>query len=60
VDSTLYIVRSNYTNKSEIKIINDIAENGKLNSLMIVMNDLKLEKYGEYSYGYGQKYKGNR
>lgn len=57
VDSTLYIVRSNYTNKSEIKIINDITESKKLESLMIVLNDMKMEKYGEYSYGYGQKTK---
>src|SRR5690606_41304356 len=55
VDSTLYVVRSNYTNKSEIKIINDITDSKKLDSLMIVLNDMKMEKYGEYSYGYGNK-----
>ncbi len=57
VDSTLYIVRSNYTKKSEIKIINEITESKKLESLMIVLNDMKIEKYGEYSYGYGQRNK---
>ena len=57
VDSTLYIVRSNYTNKSDIKIINEITESKKLESLMIVLNDFKIEKYGEYSYGYGQNRK---
>jgi tyrosine-protein kinase Etk/Wzc len=55
VDSTLYIVRSNYTSKSEIKIINEITESKKLDSLMIVLNDVKMDKYGEYSYGYGKK-----
>jgi len=55
VDSTLYVVRSNYTSKSEIKAINEITESKKLKSLMIVLNDVKIEKYGEYSYGYGPK-----
>lgn len=57
VDFTLYVVRSNYTNKSDIKIINEITANKKLDSLMIVLNDMKIEKYGEYSYGYGEKTK---
>lgn len=55
VDSTLYIVRSNYTSKSDIDIINDITESQKLDSLMIVLNDLKIEKHGDYSYGYGNE-----
>lgn len=54
VDVTLYVVRSNYTSKSDINIINDITENKKLESLMIVLNDLKIEKHsGGYTYGYG-------
>lgn len=55
VDSTLYIVRSNYTSKSDIDIINDITESQKLDSLLIVLNDLKIEKHGDYSYGYGNE-----
>lgn len=56
VDSTLYIVRSNYTGKSDISFINDIAENKKLESVMIILNDIKVDKHnGGYSYGYGAK-----
>ncbi|MGE5944863.1 MAG: polysaccharide biosynthesis tyrosine autokinase, partial [Flavobacteriales bacterium] len=57
VDSTLYVVRSNYTSKAEIKAINEITESKKLESLMIVLNDMKIERYGEYSYGYGNNIK---
>tara|TARA_R110002096_G_scaffold68159_5_gene164776 strand:+ start:6565 stop:8847 length:2283 start_codon:yes stop_codon:yes gene_type:complete len=55
VDSTLFVVRYNYTKKEELNIINDITQNKKLNQLMIVFNDVKMEKSGVYSYGYGQK-----
>ncbi|WP_111307949.1 GumC family protein [Confluentibacter sediminis] len=53
VDSTLYIVRSNYTTKSEIKGINDITLNKKLDQVMIVFNDVKFDKSS--TYGYGEK-----
>lgn len=55
VDSTLYIVRNNYTKKSDIDFINDITESNKLESMMIVINDVKFDKNSEYSYGYGSK-----
>jgi tyrosine-protein kinase Etk/Wzc len=55
VDSALYIVRSNYTSKSEIKTINEIVESKKLESLMIVLNDMKMDKSETYGYGYKSK-----
>ena len=55
IDSTLFVVRSNYTKKEELNIINEITENNRLNPLMIVLNDVKLDKAGVYSYGYGGK-----
>ena len=54
VDATLYVVRYNYTKKEELSVINEIAEKKKLSSLMIVFNDVKIDKSGTYSYGYGR------
>ncbi len=57
VDSTLFVIRYNYTKKEDLKIINEIKENKKLPSLVLVLNDIKLEKFGAYSYGYGTEAK---
>ncbi len=57
VDSTLFVVRYNYTKKEELNIINEISQNKKLNPLMVVLNDVKLDKSGVYSYGYGHNSK---
>jgi tyrosine-protein kinase Etk/Wzc len=54
VDATLYMVRYNYTNKNELRVINDITQNKKLNQVMIVFNDVKLDKSS--GYGYGEKH----
>ncbi|GAA4976525.1 GumC family protein [Algibacter aquimarinus] len=56
VDSTLFVVRYNFTKKSELNLINEaIQTNTYLKDLMIVLNDVKMTKIGEYSYGYGKK-----
>ena len=52
VDSTLFVVRYNFTKKEELNFINEINENKNLNPLMIVFNDVKIDKTGIYSYGY--------
>ena len=54
VDATLFVVRYNYTKKEELKFINEIEGTKRLNSLMIVFNDVKIENSGVYSYGYGR------
>jgi len=54
VDASLFVVRYNYTAKEELKVIEDITENKKLNPLMIVFNDVKIDKSGAYSYGYSK------
>jgi capsular exopolysaccharide synthesis family protein len=53
VDSTIYLVRYNFTNKAQIKIIDDIFRKNKLNHPMIVMNDSKRHNGFSYTYGYG-------
>lgn len=55
-DSSIFIIRYNYTLKSQIEIIEDIYRANKLKHPMIVLNDAKKENgygYGGYSYSYG-------
>lgn len=54
IDSTVYIVRANYTQKSSIEIVDDIYENRKLAHPMIVVNDVHEDH--KQAYGYGYKY----
>jgi len=55
IDSSIYLVRCNYTYKRMINIADDIYVNNKLNNLMIVLNDVKMENSHSYGYGYEQK-----
>ena len=57
IDSTIYVVRANYTNKSHLELIEDIYQNKKLVHPMIVLNDIKEDKAHAYGYGYGYSYK---
>lgn len=54
IDATLFVVRHNYTKKEELQVFNEISSNKRLKQPMIVFNDVKLEKSGVYSYGYGK------
>lgn len=53
VDTTLFVVRQNKTQKADIDFINEIVTSKKLTSLMVVLNDVKIDKNNGYSYGYG-------
>lgn len=62
-DSTLYIIRHDYTRKKQIQLIQDLYESERLPSLSIVINDIKIRLgyggyygYGGYGYGYGYGY----
>lgn len=55
VNSTLYVVRSNYTSKEDLQVFNEMVENDQLESPMVVLNDVKLDKASGYGYAYGQK-----
>ncbi|WP_114783168.1 GumC family protein [Botryobacter ruber] len=50
-DSSIYLVRYSYTYKSQLRIVEDIYKNKKLQSPVIVLNDAK--KRNGYGYGYG-------
>lgn len=57
VDSTVYIVRSNYTAKDQLELIDDIYRNKKLSHPMIVLNDIKEDSSTAYGYGYNHNSK---
>ncbi|MDO6390220.1 polysaccharide biosynthesis tyrosine autokinase [Pontibacter sp. BT731] len=56
IDSSLYIVRYNYTHKKQLQIVDDLYKSRKLKHLMIVLNDAKKSNSYGYSYGYGYGY----
>ena len=54
-DSSIYLVRYNYTQKEDLAIFEEICENGRLKNPMIVFNDAgkgnkNAYKYGRYAY----------
>lgn len=68
-DVCVYVCRSNYTSKSEFRMVNDLARDGKLQHISILLNGIDMNKrstgyyygygkYGKYGhkYGYGKKY----
>ncbi len=52
IDSSIYVVRYNRTEKDQIKIIDEIFRNQKLKNALIVLNDSKKVNSGNYTYGY--------
>jgi len=57
IDSTIYLVRYNYTPKSMLELIDDIYSSKKLAHPMIVLNDAKEKTTHAYGYGYSYGYK---
>lgn len=56
-DATMFIVRQRYTLKKQLDFINDLKNDGKLNNMAIIVNDVNLTgRYGYYGYGYGYGY----
>lgn len=67
-DLSVYVCRSNYTAKSEFKLINELQQDGKLPHPCVLINGIDMNKretssyygYGKYGryghYGYGKKY----
>lgn len=61
--STIYIVRHDYTQKKQIQLIQDLYDAQRLPALAVVINDIKVRLgyggyygYGGYGYGYGYGY----
>lgn len=53
IDSTVYMMRCNYTLKEQIGIVDRIFREKKLKNPSIVLNDARLTKGYGYGYGYG-------
>ena len=58
VDSTLYIVRSNFSDKGLIPFINENSDKKKLKNMNLILNSVgSSNEYGyKYGYQYGYKY----
>lgn len=54
IDTSLYLVRYEYTEKEQVKIVDDIYRKKKLKHTMLVLNDAR--KGGGYGKGYGYGY----
>jgi capsular exopolysaccharide synthesis family protein len=52
-NTSVFIVRHNYTFKKQVPIIDDLYSHKKLPQLSIVINDIKNVHGGYYGYGYG-------
>lgn len=64
-DLCLYVVRADYTLKSDMELVNSLAEGNRLPNLNIVLNGVDTQKksyaykrYGHYGYVYGSKGRG--
>lgn len=56
LDSLIFVVRHNYSEKQVVELANSLHEKHLLNSLGIVVNDIQLRGYYGYSYRYGYGY----
>ena len=54
VDSTIYLVRYNFTSKANLELIDDIYLNSKFKHAMIILNGAK--EGVKHAYGYGYTY----
>jgi tyrosine-protein kinase Etk/Wzc len=52
-DLCLYLVRQGFTRKEQLIIVENLFKNKKMNSLGIVINDIKTSGFYGYGYGYG-------
>jgi tyrosine-protein kinase Etk/Wzc len=52
VDSTIYLIRYNYSNKKQIETIENLCKEKILKNPMIVLNDAKKENSNSYGYQY--------
>lgn len=55
-DLPIYVVRADYSKKSYLKSINNLALNQKFNNLTAILNSVKSNKNQGYGYGYGHGY----
>jgi len=54
-DITCFVLRQNYTYKSQLGIVNDLYKTKKVKQLYLVVNDIQLEKNALTGYGNGYR-----
>ncbi len=62
-EATMYVVRTGYTRKGQLQIVEDIAAKNKMPKPFIVLNGMPVNKpgyTGAYTYGYGYGYGGGK
>lgn len=52
----LYVTRSNYTNKSNIRYLNQVVSRQQLHNVAVLLNDTNPKISSSYGYGYGYGY----
>ena len=52
-DMCVYVVRQNYTLKTQLTIVKELQVDSKMKKLSIVVNDIDYSKGYGYGYGYG-------
>ncbi|TWR25213.1 polysaccharide biosynthesis tyrosine autokinase [Mucilaginibacter pallidiroseus] len=52
-DITFYVVRQNYTYKSQLGLVNDLYKTKKARDLYLIVNDIQTHKNGVTGYGHG-------
>lgn len=55
VDQTVYVIRSGFTLKKQIDIVDDILRKRKLPNPLIILNDVRSKANTSYEYGYGEE-----
>ena len=55
VNQTIYVVRSRFTLKKQLDIVDGILKSGKLPNPLIVLNDVPINTKNGYGYGYGDE-----
>ncbi len=55
-NTTLYVIRQNYSQTQVLDLINDLYQSKKITNLGLVVNDINTPGYYGYSYGYGYGY----
>lgn len=56
VDMTIYVCRHNYTDKTQLDVINDIKNKDNVDNVYVVINDVDFSKAGYFGYGFGLGY----
>lgn len=52
-DITCYVLRQNYTYKSQLGIVNDLYKTKKVKQLYLIVNDIQMQKNAMTGYGHG-------